>query len=187
VANYLSTDLDCKTAIEAVKFTRSIMQTDAMKDHIAEEMLPDPKATSDEQLLDQARNIANTIYHPTSTCRMGADENAVVDPRLRVRGVGGLRVVDASIMPEIVSGNTNAPTIMIAERASDLICRAFAGMLIMSMALLCSTAVANKSAYIVLQSTTSTQNWAPGKPFAMPPMVMAMFCWCMPGKPRRLS
>ena len=119
--NYLSTDLDCKTAIESMRFTRSIMQSNAMKDHIAEEMLPDPKATTDEQVLDQARSIANTIYHPTSTCRMGADDRAVLDPRLRVKGVEGLRVVDASVMPEIVSGNTNAPTIMIAERASDMI------------------------------------------------------------------
>lgn len=118
--NYLSTDLDCQTAIESVRFTRSIMQTNAMKDHIAEEWLPDPAATSDEQLLDQARNIANTIYHPTSTCRMGADKRSVVDPRLCVRGVSGLRIADASVMPEIVSGNTNAPTIMIAERAADL-------------------------------------------------------------------
>jgi choline dehydrogenase len=120
-ANYLSTDLDCRIAVEAVRFTRSIMRTNAMKDHIAEEMLPDPAATTDEQLLDQARNIANTIYHPTSTCRMGSDDRAVVDSRLRVNGVSALRVVDASVMPEIVSGNTNAPTIMIAERAADLI------------------------------------------------------------------
>jgi choline dehydrogenase len=120
-ANYLATDLDCRTAIEAVRFTRKIMQTDAMKHHIAEELLPDPAAITDEQLLDQARNIANTIYHPTSTCRMGADKDAVLDTRLRVNGVSALRVVDASVMPEIVSGNTNAPTIMIAERAADLI------------------------------------------------------------------
>ena len=119
--NYLSTDLDCQTAVESMRFTRSIMQSNAMKEHIAEELLPDPSAESDDELLDQARNIANTIYHPTSTCRMGSDSNAVVDPRLRVNGVSGLRVVDASIMPEIVSGNTNAPTIMIAERVADLI------------------------------------------------------------------
>ena len=121
VPNYLSTDLDCATAIEAVRFTRRIMQTNAMKDHIAEELLPDPMASTDDELLEQARNIANTIYHPTSTCRMGVDDNAVLDPRLRVKGVTGLRVVDASVMPEIVSGNTNAPTIMIAERAADMI------------------------------------------------------------------
>lgn len=121
VPNYLSTDLDCQTAIESLRFTRGIMESAAMKDHIDSEMLPDPKATTDDELLEQARNIANTIYHPTSTCRMGSDDRAVLDPRLRVRGVDGLRVVDASIMPEIISGNTNAPTIMIAERAADLI------------------------------------------------------------------
>lgn len=119
--NYLSTDFDCQTAVESLKFTRRIMETEAMRQHIASEYSPDSNATSDEDILDQARNIANTIYHPTSTCRMGDDEQAVVDTRLRVNGVTGLRVVDASIMPEIVSGNTNAPTIMIAERASDLI------------------------------------------------------------------
>ena len=119
--NYLSTDLDCQTAIEAVRFTRAIMNSNAMKPHIAEELLPDSAASTDEELLEQARNIANTIYHPTSTCRMGPDDKAVVDSRLRVNGVSGLRIVDASIMPEIVSGNTNAPTIMIAERAADLI------------------------------------------------------------------
>lgn len=121
IPRYLSTDLDCQIAVEALRFTRSIMQSSAMKDHIASEMLPDPTANSDDELLDQARNIANTIYHPTSTCRMGNDERSVVDPELRVRGVRGLRVVDASIMPEIVSGNTNAPTIMIAEHAAGLI------------------------------------------------------------------
>ena len=121
IPNYLSTHLDCQTAIESVRFTRAIMNSNAMKEHIAEELLPDPLAHTDEELLDQARTIANTIYHPTSTCRMGADDRAVVDSRLRVNGVCGLRVVDASIMPEIVSGNTNAPTIMIAEYAADLI------------------------------------------------------------------
>lgn len=119
--NYLSTDLDCQTAVESIKFTRNIMQSNAMKPHIKSEYLPDSNATTDDELLEQARNISNTIYHPTSTCRMGTDSNAVVDPRLRVNGVDGLRVVDASIMPEIVSGNTNAPTIMIAEKAADMI------------------------------------------------------------------
>ena len=97
------------------------MQTDAMRPHIREEYLPDPAAKTDEQLLDQARSISNTIYHPAGTCRMGNDSESVLDPQLRVRGVAGLRVVDASVMPEIVSGNTNAPTIMIAERAADFI------------------------------------------------------------------
>ncbi len=120
-ANYLSTDLDQATAVESLRFTRKIMQTNAMREHIKVEHLPDPSAQTDAELLDQARNIANTIYHPTSTCRMGADANAVVDAQLRVNGVKGLRVADASIMPEIVSGNTNAPTIMIGEKAADMI------------------------------------------------------------------
>ena len=84
-------------------------------------MLPDPAAQTDDQLLQQARQIANTIYHPTSTCRMGVDDGSVTDENLRVRGVSNLRVVDASVMPKIVSGNTNAPTIMIAEHAADMI------------------------------------------------------------------
>jgi len=121
VPNYLSTDLDCQTAVESIKYTRQIMQAPSMAVHIKEEMLPDPNAQSDEELLEEARNISNTIYHPTSTCRMGRDAGAVTDERLRVKGVERLRVVDASVMPDIVSGNTNAPTIMIAEYASDMI------------------------------------------------------------------
>jgi len=120
-ANYLSTDIDCQTAVESLKYTRNIMQNTAMKQHVKSEMLPDPAAQSDDELLDQARQIANTIYHPTSTCRMGVDDSAVTDENLRVRGVRNLRVVDASVMPRIVSGNTNAPTIMIAEHAADMI------------------------------------------------------------------
>lgn len=119
--NYLSTEFDCQTAVEALKYTRRIMQTQAMREHIAEEYRPDPDAATDADLLYQARQISNTIYHPTSTCRMGGDARAVVNAQLQVNGVEGLRVVDASIMPEITSGNTNAPTIMIAERAADLI------------------------------------------------------------------
>lgn len=119
--NYLSTELDCQTAVESIKYTRKIMQAPGMEHHIKEEMLPDPNARTDDELLEQARNIANTIYHPTSTCRMGTDAKAVTDERLRVNGVQQLRVVDASVMPEIVSGNTNAPTIMIAEYAADMI------------------------------------------------------------------
>lgn len=121
--NYLSTELDCQTAIESIRHVRRVMDTNAMKAHIKEEYLPDPSAKTDDALLEQARNISNTIYHPVGTCRMGADSQSVLDPELRVRGVEGLRVVDASVMPEIVSGNTNAPTIMIAERAADLILR----------------------------------------------------------------
>ena len=119
--NYLSTPLDQQTAIDSLKFTRRLVETKALKPFIVREHLPGPEIKTDEQLLDSARNIAQTIYHPTSTCKMGSDPMAVVDDRLRVHGIPGLRVVDASIMPEIISGNTNAPTIMIAEKASDMI------------------------------------------------------------------
>ena len=119
--NYLSAERDCQTAIDALKFTRRLVKTKALKPYIVREHLPGPGVETDAQLLDSARNIAQTIYHPTSTCKMGTDPMSVVDERLRVYGISGLRVVDASIMPTITSGNTNAPTIMIAEKASDLI------------------------------------------------------------------
>ncbi len=88
---------------------------------IAAEFLPGPEAKTDEQLLAAVRKVGTTIYHPVGTAKMGRDAMAVVDERLRVHGVPGLRVVDASVMPTITSGNTNAPTIMIAEKASDMI------------------------------------------------------------------
>jgi choline dehydrogenase len=119
--NYLSAPRDCQTAIDSLKFTRRLVETDALRPYVVREHRPGPEIVSDEDLLQSARNIAQTIYHPTSTCRMGADPKAVVDARLRVHGIQGLRVVDASIMPTITSGNTNAPTIMIAEKASDMI------------------------------------------------------------------
>ena len=119
--NYLASRTDCDTLVAGVKIARDIAAQPPLADMIEEEYAPGAYERSDAALLDWARQTATTIYHPTGTCRMGADEKAVVDSRLRVRGVAGLRVADASIMPEIVSGNTNAPTIMIGEKASDLI------------------------------------------------------------------
>ena len=119
--NYLSDDRDHQVAIDGIKVARRIAGAPALSKHIIEEYVPGYQYQSDAELLDAARRYSQTIYHPTSTCRMGQDAMAVVDERLRVHGVSGLRVADASIMPEIVSGNTNAPTIMIAEKASDMI------------------------------------------------------------------
>jgi choline dehydrogenase len=92
-----------------------------MKPYVVNEVYPGSDKTSDEDLLEFCRSTGSTVYHPTSTCRMGNDPLAVVDQRLRVRGIEGLRVIDASVMPDLMSGNTNAPTIMIAEKASDMI------------------------------------------------------------------
>jgi len=119
--NYLATALDRVTAVAGLRATRAITQSRAMRPFVSEELLPGPQARTDDELLEAAREIAQTIYHPVGTCAMGRGPNAVVDERLRVRGVGGLRVVDASVMPVITSGNTNAPTIMIAEKAVDMI------------------------------------------------------------------
>jgi len=92
-----------------------------MQTFIASEFQPGPEVESDEQLLDYARRRGGTVYHPTSTCKMGSDPLAVVDAELKVRGIGGLRVADASIMPTVVSGNTNAATIMIGEKLADVV------------------------------------------------------------------
>ncbi|MBP5859043.1 choline dehydrogenase [Marivibrio halodurans] len=119
--NYLATETDRRTIVEGVKIARRIAELPPLAGKIREEFRPGPDVRTDEALLDWVRNSATTIYHPTGTCRMGVDEGAVVDPRLRVRGVANLRIADCSIMPEIVSGNTNAPAIMIGEKASDLI------------------------------------------------------------------
>jgi len=119
--NYLATVTDRAAAVAGLRMTRAIAGSRAMRPFVAEELLPGPAARTDEELLEAARNIAQTIYHPTGTCAMGQGPHAVVDERLRVHGVGGLRVVDASVMPVITSGNTNAPTIMIAEKAADMI------------------------------------------------------------------
>ncbi len=118
--NYLSAPADRKVAAESIKLTRRIMAARAVAHYAPEEMLPGPQVHSDEDLAREAGNIATTIFHPVGTAKMGTDDAAVVDPRLRVRGIDGLRVVDASVMPTITSGNTNSPVIMIAEKAADM-------------------------------------------------------------------
>jgi choline dehydrogenase len=119
--NYLSTETDRAANVEGLKILRRILQAPALGSHVDDEIHPGAKVSTDEELLNYCRQRGSTIYHPTSTCRMGSDPLAVVDQRLRVRGMEGLRVVDASIMPDLVSGNTNAAIIMIAEKASDMI------------------------------------------------------------------
>jgi len=121
--NYLSTDNDRQVAARALRLTRRVVEQPAMAPYRPEEYQPGALVQSDEQLAKAAGDIGTTIFHPTCTCAMGAasDPNAVVDSELRVRGIGRLRVVDASIMPTITSGNTNAPTVMIAERGAQLI------------------------------------------------------------------
>ncbi len=112
---------DMKTMIAAVKLARKIFAEPALSAHTKSQVLPEYSIETDEQLEADIRQRAETIYHPVGTCRMGDDSASVVDPELKVRGVDGLRVVDASIMPTLVAGNTNAPTIMIAENAADMI------------------------------------------------------------------
>jgi choline dehydrogenase len=120
-ANYLSAETDRRTIVEGIKIALKISEQQPLAGKIAERFRPGPDVRSDEALLDWARTGSVSIYHPTGTCKMGPEPSAVVDSRLRVRGVAGLRVADCSIMPEIVSGNTNGPAIMIGEKASDMI------------------------------------------------------------------
>ncbi len=119
--NYLATPKDRETIVAGVKAMRRIFQAPAMARHIAEEIEPGKTCDNDAELLDFIRRRGSTTYHPVGTCRMGQDAKAVVDERLRVHGFTGLRVVDASIMPAVVSGNTNAATIMIGEKGADMI------------------------------------------------------------------
>lgn len=119
--NYLSTPRDCEVIVEALKVTRHIAKAEPMKKYVADEYMPGWNVQSDEDLLDYIRNFGGIAFHPVSTCRMGQDSDAIVDERLRLRGFSGIRVVDASIMPTIPSGNTNAPTIMVAEKGAEMI------------------------------------------------------------------
>lgn len=119
--NYLSDPNDGRVLLAGMKFTRDIFAAPMIAQHSQGEVLPGPHVRTDDELLDYARQTGTTIYHPVGTCRMGDGPSAVVDSRLRVHGIGGLRVIDASIMPTLTTGNTNAPTIMIGEKGAQMI------------------------------------------------------------------
>jgi choline dehydrogenase len=119
--NYLATEADLAVAVAGLRFTRRIMAANALARFAPREWKPGPELQTDAELRRAAADLGTTIYHPVGTCRMGVDADAVVDDRLRVRGVERLRVIDASVMPRITSGNTNAPTVMIAEQGASFI------------------------------------------------------------------
>ena len=119
--NFLSTPYDMKATIAGMRLVRKISQQRALAPYVAEEVLPGPSVNTDAEFENAIRKYGVSNLHPVGTCRMGIDEDAVVDPQLRVHGIAHLRVVDASIMPSVPAGNTNAPTIMIAEKACDMI------------------------------------------------------------------
>jgi len=119
--NYLTAESDRQIAANALKLTRKIVAAPAMEKYAPKEYLPGSQVASDEDLASAAGDIATTIFHPVGTCKMGHDDLAVVDDRLRLHGLRGLRIADASVMPTITSGNTNSPTIMIAEKAAEMI------------------------------------------------------------------
>ena len=121
-AQYLTEPSDMEAMLRGIKLARKIIRQPSMQAIIEQELLPSAKEdVSDDVLIKHIRKYAKTVYHPAGTCKMGIDSDAVVDPKLRVHGIEGLRICDASIMPNLVSGNTNAPTIMIAERCADFI------------------------------------------------------------------
>lgn len=119
--NYLSAQRDKQVAVKSIRQAREIMTAKALEPHQPNEILPGPEHQSEEDLVEQAGNIATTIFHPVGTCKMGTDPSSVVGLDLKVHGLEGLRVIDASIMPKIVSGNTASPVVMIAEKAADMI------------------------------------------------------------------
>jgi choline dehydrogenase len=119
--NYLSTPEDRKVAVDGMRFTRRIMAAKPMAKYEPEEFRPGPAIETDEQMERAAGELGTTIFHPVGSCRMGSDPMAVVDDALRVLGIDRLRVIDASVMPRITSGNTNAPTYMIAEKGAELV------------------------------------------------------------------
>ncbi|WP_138924008.1 GMC family oxidoreductase [Sulfitobacter sp. BSw21498] len=118
--NYLSHPDDIEVLLAGLKIARRVMAAPAIAGHLKSEVFPGKSVQSDADLIADIRARAETIYHPVGTCRMGMDTASVVDPEGRVRGVHGLRAVDASVMPSIIAGNTNAPTMMIAENVADM-------------------------------------------------------------------
>jgi len=119
--NYLSAEGDAHVLQSGMRKTRKILESPALAAHSLGEIAPGPDVDSLETVREYGRNFGNTIYHPVGTCKMGEDPMAVVDSRLRVHGLSGLRVIDASVMPTVTTGNTNAPTIMIAEKGAAMI------------------------------------------------------------------
>jgi choline dehydrogenase len=119
--NYLSADSDKRTMVAGLRLLRRIMGSPALKPYVEAESDPGPTCASDEDLLAFVRQRGTTIFHPTTSCRMGIDDGAVVDSTLKVKGIGRLRIADASVMPTVVSGNTNAAVVMIAEKGADMI------------------------------------------------------------------
>ena len=125
IDNYLKDEDDLRQTRECIHIARKILSQPSLSKHAGKEIGPGSDKNSDEELNEYIRSNAETAYHPCGTCKMGIDEMAVVDENLKVKGVQNLRVVDASVMPEIPSANLNAPTLMIAEKASDLILNTF--------------------------------------------------------------
>jgi choline dehydrogenase len=119
--NFLSSPIDAELTVRAVRIACAVMHAPAMAPLQVTEIAPGSERTTDDAILDWVKRAAETTYHPVGTCKMGGDPMAVVDHRLRVHGIDGLRVADASIMPVLTSGNTNAPSIMIGEKAADMV------------------------------------------------------------------
>ena len=119
--NFLAEPDDLKTSVEGVKISREIFEQPSLQKHIRAIRYPDDNVKTQADFEAYARQYGRTSYHPTCTCKMGTDEMSVVDPQLRVHGLDGIRICDSSVMPSLIGSNTNAPTIMIAEKASDMI------------------------------------------------------------------
>ena len=119
--NFLSSPLDRETLVSGVKLIRKLMKSKTMKEFCGEEVQPGENLSTDDDILKFIRDKAETVYHPSGTCKMGFDQESVVDKNLKVHGIKGLRIADASIMPTLVSGNTNAVCMMIGERCADFI------------------------------------------------------------------